>query len=548
MSSPYRHPKTGVYWFRKWVPLALRSRLGKGLHQQSLGTKDVEVARIKFAVVAAEVARRWDALSAEPGRLTRVQRWALAGEFYRHLLAKHRDDPGSPYRWEFEARMDEVKSKPAALRPTTAVVLARSALPAFLAEHGIPVADADLLDLAKDCVEAGAAAKRALARHARGDFRPDPDADRWPEYRPRVSATHPQARESGAAQLTLAGEWDHFVRERGLSPSTQKRWRPLISKLAAHVGRADLATVTPAEVGEWKRVLLDSGLSRKTVRESHIAAARSFFSWAVGSGKLAANPCAGITVAPERAVKITPRRGRDLNDDEAKLILSETLRSADPRTSPAFAAARRWVPWLCAYTAARVNELTQARREDVHRIDVGDVTAWIIRITPEAGSVKDGKIREVPLHPHLVEMGFVRFVLSRPDGPLFYSPERSRGGSAMNPAYKKVGEKLAAWVREIGVDDPGVDPNHGWRHRFKTVARRVGMDVEVREGIAGHAPRTIGEAYGTMPIERIYAEICRLPRYEVLPPTGERPKTKPHSDRNTRRSATAQRAEVTGMG
>ena len=345
MSSPYRHPKTGTYWFRKWVPLALRSRLGKSLHQQSLGTKDVEVARIKFAVVAAEVARRWDALAVEPGRLTRVQRWALAGEFYRCLLAKHRDEPGSPYRWEFEARMDEAKSRQAALRPTTAEVLARSALPAFLAERGIPVAGADLLDLAKDCVEAGVAAKRTLARHARGDFRPDPDADRWPEYRPAAGPVSRPAREAGSARLTLAAEWEHFVKERGLSLETQKRWRPLLAKLAAHVGRPDLATVTPAEVGEWKRVLLDSGLSRKTVREGHLAAARSFFSWAVGSGKLGANPCAGITVAPGKTVQTTAGKGRDLNDAEADLILSETMRPAHARTSPTFAAARRWVPW-----------------------------------------------------------------------------------------------------------------------------------------------------------------------------------------------------------
>ncbi len=221
LSFPYRHPKTGTYWFRKWVPLALRARLGKTLHQQSLRTKDVGVARAKSAVVAAEVARRWDAISAEPGRLTPVQRWAVAGEFYRFLLAKHRDEPGSPHRWEFEARMDEARNRPAALRPTTAEVLARSALPAFLAERGI--ADADLLDLAKDCVETGVAAKRALARHARGDFRPDPDADRWPAYRPAarpVSPASPPAREPGAERLTLAAEWEHFVKERGLSLGT----------------------------------------------------------------------------------------------------------------------------------------------------------------------------------------------------------------------------------------------------------------------------------------------------------------------------------------
>jgi hypothetical protein len=43
-------------------------------------------------------------------------------------------------------------------------------------------------------------------------------------------------------------------------------------------------------------------------------------------------------------------------------------------------AARRWVPWLCAYTGARVNEITQMRSRDVMIVDGLDC----VRITPEA--------------------------------------------------------------------------------------------------------------------------------------------------------------------
>ena len=128
---------------------------------------------------------------------------------------------------------------------------------------------------------------------------------------------------------------------------------------------------------------------------------------------------------------------------------------------------------------------------------------WQLRITPAAGAVKGGKARDVPLNPHLAEQGLIEFVLGCAEGPLFYDAERPRGGSAFNPPYQKVGARLARWVREIGVDDPHVDPNHGWRHLFKTVARRVRMRDEVRDGIAGHAPRTVGEAYGAMPLEAI---------------------------------------------
>jgi integrase len=41
-------------------------------------------------------------------------------------------------------------------------------------------------------------------------------------------------------------------------------------------------------------------------------------------------------------------------------------------------------PWICAYTGARVNEITQLRANDVVNVDGIDC----IRITSEAGTVK----------------------------------------------------------------------------------------------------------------------------------------------------------------
>lgn len=53
----------------------------------------------------------------------------------------------------------------------------------------------------------------------------------------------------------------------------------------------------------------------------------------------------------------------------------------------------------------------------------------------------------------------------------------------------------------------------GWRHRFKTVAKSVRMDPEVRDAIQGHAPKTEGEAYGEWPLDALRAEVEKLVRY-----------------------------------
>ena len=157
-----------------------------------------------------------------------------------------------------------------------------------------------------------------------------------------------------------------------------------------------------------------------------------------------------------------------------------------------------------------MNEITQLRAEDVKQ----QQGIWTIHITPEAGGVKDGTARTVALHPHLLDQGFLR-VINGKSGPLFYDPLRHRGGREGNPQYKKVGEYLGKWVRDNCVADRNVPPNHGWRHRFKTQARLVGIDPETRDAIQGHVPRTEGEGYGNTPIEVIWRAIRKMPRYKI---------------------------------
>jgi integrase len=176
------------------------------------------------------------------------------------------------------------------------------------------------------------------------------------------------------------------------------------------------------------------------------------------------------------------------------------------------AAARRWVSWLCAYSGARVNEITQLRASDAIEVD----GIQCVRIMPEAGMVKSSRTRIVPLHSHLLAQGFFAFARKkRGSAPLFYSLERQRKPDRKNPTYTSGAHKLAEWVRALGITDPLVAPNHGWRHRFKTVAGKVRMDAEVRDAIQGHATRTEGEDYGEMSADVMLAEILKYPWYRI---------------------------------
>ena len=103
--------------------------------------------------------------------------------------------------------------------------------------------------------------------------------------------------------------------------------------------------------------------SAATVRDVWVVAARTVFAWAVKRKHTKQNPFKTVHVSVPR--KKVSRPHKAFNTDEIKIILRAALTITD--TATASGAARRWVPWLCAYTGARVGEIMQLRGLDVDR-------------------------------------------------------------------------------------------------------------------------------------------------------------------------------------
>ena len=79
----------------------------------------------------------------------------------------------------------------------------------------------------------------------------------------------------------------------------------------------------------------------------------------------------------------------------------------------------------------------------------------------------------------------------------------------------KTRERLADWVRKLGVADKAIRPNHAWRHTFKRRAARAGIDAGIRDAICGHSPRTEADKYETPTVVDMANALKTFPRYDI---------------------------------
>jgi integrase len=227
-----------------------------------------------------------------------------------------------------------------------------------------------------------------------------------------------------AAGVPFSVLLDGVERERSLRPATIRGYRSHVSEFVRFVEHDDASRVTADDVLRWKDHLVGAGeLDSKTINEGRLASLSAVMGWGQENRKLKSNPAKGVRV---KAKKRPRTRSKGLSEEEAKTILRASLKvgTLEEQLVRRHKAARRWIPWLCCYSGARVTEIAQLRGSDIKQ----EAGVWFMVLTPEAGSIKSDEFRIVPLHPHLIEQGFLEFVKNAGQGPLFY--DRARGRKA----------------------------------------------------------------------------------------------------------------------
>jgi len=482
----------------------------------SLRTSDPHEAKIRHAKVAAYLEVFWHSLRQGPSSLSHKQTVALAGQVFRRFTKALEDDPGSPELW-LKVREDNQKAIEGRFGIGGLLIDKDERVLQSLEERFGPFVDVELAHeslvidedsrkrLLLQVADAMNDAADRAHRFAEGDYAPAPYENRFPRLElPGASPEPPPTGSVGIHEL-FNGWWREAEAAQSAKPSTHDSYKRTVDNLVAFLKHDDATRVCPEDIVRFKDHRLSQGVSAKTVNGTDLSALKSIFGWGKRNHKIASNPAEGITIKVKKKPQLRPK---GFSDEEALAILSQSWTYNPGRREAAkMSAAKRWVPWLCAFTGARVGEMLQLRKMDVHQKD----GIWIIHITPEAGTVKDNEPRDVVLHEQLVELGFLDFVAASKPGHLFVTPRKD--GNVLKPV-KTAQNRLREFVRKV-VKDPNVDPNHGWRHRFKTVGLEEGISERILDSIEGHAGKTVGDSYGDVTIKAQAAAMARFPRYSV---------------------------------
>jgi integrase len=477
---PYLQLWKGKWRVRKPIPKSVQAVIGRGQYlTRGLGTSDrTEADRLSMPVLAEfqdiiERAERgdWPPLS-DDGAEVISYKWAgWAARNDPEYLERESSEPAFATEEEFKASVT-----------------------AYLAEH-------------QPSIRPGTKSFEKVRGFARGECTIEKPIRLSARASLVSSPAHPEAPSPSVSPYRFSDLLDDWARERLGSEKTRYSWGKIIKKLIKHLRPGqpgkfyesldyDASAVSENDLIGWKDKLVSSKLSPTTIK-NHFTVLRTLYNFAKDNKR--------IPISPAAAVKYRGKpkgKARSYTDDDAKRILEAARREN--------AAHLRWVPWIGAFTGARLEEICGANAVDVY--EFGGIWVLDIRLDhrgDDASLKTEGSERKIPLHPALVSDGFVDYVRSLPkNGPLFPGITPDRFGSRGGNATKTIGR----WIRStVGIADPRKAPNHAWRHRFKSICRRADIEEEYHEALTGHTGEgSEGREYGEYEVQVLYREICKI--------------------------------------
>ncbi len=483
----------------------------------SLRTADRGLAARRHGAALEQFQAHMEALRGGGLTLAPRTRAALAGLIYREFTGALKEDPVlSAEQWRSVAQTvrDEARAGGPLSIPTEQGV--QEALEArlgkwvdfFLNREGLNVTPDSRAALLKDVARAMAEASERLAQESEGDYRPDRTLERFPPYEA------PKKRVASKEQITtfsaLLSFWQN---ENKPARSTIVKWQACVKRFETFLRHSDPARVTEDDVRRWRDALLAEGIDPSA---TYLAALSAIYNAAMEQKArtgIMANPAAAVRLSKgqRRAAKANRVKRQPYSDKQVAAILAAAERETD--------AAKKWVPWILACTGVRVSEAAQLWGKNIFERE----GVWLMEFThaeddPHGRLKTEDAYHRVPVHPALIEQGFLDFVKQRGEGPLFYRTVRrklphTRKDGMGTHVSGNVANKVRKWVKATGLpfDDQG--PNHSFRHWLKTAFLAKGVPETIADAISGHASgkRSAADGYRHVTIDMMREAMAKVP-------------------------------------
>lgn len=260
-----------------------------------------------------------------------------------------------------------------------------------------------------------------------------------------------------------------------------------------------------------------------TVDLKYLGPVRRLFDWLVKNGAIEKNPAEGVR--SNQIDSEAPNAKRlPFKPEQITRIFASTSRES--RQSALY-----WLPLLLLYTGARPNELAQMQAGDIREYNGFPHLSVVCLedddnesdVQAQREAKEDGRLvktaagrRLIPIHPALIQAGFVRFVESRrarggDTTPVFRDLKPNRHGHWSAAITKRLNRRIDS----VKITNPRYSV-YSFRHTFADACRTAGIPKETRMKFMGHQIEGLGGTYGNpLPRPEESAWIAKIAYPEV---------------------------------
>ena len=480
MPHIYPHTKSGVFFYKLWVPRELQAVFGKRWVRVNLGIKDRKEAELRSLRIHEETELMF--------RAARTGLWPPRPEAEIQRLAHEWFDfefPPSERRYDrmltatlyneddYDPRQD---SGGANIAPYDGEAQVASAVADWAKRKGLGLSEHEIKNLAEEA---------AFLHHQYYPLSPEPV-----EHRPiRVgSPVRSPLPPTGPNNLRLSEVAHKYFRERKVAPRTADAWKTAIKRFTDYIlGDIGVRSITRRHVIDFKSYLLETK-SRRGGRLSpasinkELAALKTILNFALDNDLCETNPTQGVRVKFNKHAN----KGHPFSQEDLDKIFGSDWFSEAPK-DPTKRPERFWVTLLCLYQGRRISEVTQRLVTDVGAQD----GIPFIRIVPENAdqSVKnDASANKVPLHPELIRLGFLDYVtaLKRKKAVRLFPGAKSKSKSRANRDSDPISKNFAYLLRRRLKITHKKKTLHSLRHTWTDRAKDCLIPEQIAEELLGH--------------------------------------------------------------